>query len=144
MPSVTVSRSGLNVTTSIWVSMAAITALRFSSPAHFRSSSRSSVLFTTPMSATIPNVTILEYFLRTSQYVKSVDVWNKLAGAGSGGVDRMVAYRRDPDALELIIPQEFEQFAPQQEGLEWQVPCHARCAGVVSYYPLSIAYGDGI
>jgi hypothetical protein len=102
------------------------------------------LIATTPMSATIPNVTILEYFLRTSQYVKNVDVWNKLVAAGAGGLDRMICYRRDPEAVELIIPQEFEQFPPQQEGLAWEVPCHARCAGVVSYYPLSISYGDGI
>lgn len=102
------------------------------------------LIATVPMSATIPNVTILEYFLRVSQYVKNVDVWQKLAGAGTAGADRMVAYRRDPEAVELIVPQEFEQFPPQQEGLEWEVSCHARCAGVVSYYPLSISYGDGI
>lgn len=102
------------------------------------------LIATTPMSATIPDTTILEYFLRTSQYVKNVDVWNKLDGAGAGGADRMICYRRDPDAVELIVPQEFEQFPAQQENLEWTVPCHARCAGVVSYYPLSISYGDGI
>lgn len=102
------------------------------------------LIATTPMSATIPNVTILEYFLRTSQYVKMVDVWNKLDGAGTASSDRMVCYRRDPEALEMIVPQEFEQFPPEQEGLEWTVACHARCAGVVAYYPLSIAYGDGI
>ena len=95
-------------------------------------------------SATFPGVTILEYFLRTSQYVKQVDVWDKLVGVGSGGTDRMVCYRRDPEALELIVPQEFEQFPPEREGLEWEVACHARCAGVVAYYPLSISVGDGI
>jgi hypothetical protein len=99
---------------------------------------------TLPMSVSIPTVTVLEYFLTTSQYVKNVDVWNKLAGAGAASADRLVAYRRDPEALELIVPQEFEQFAAQQEGLSWTVPCHARCAGVVAYYPLAISYGDGI
>lgn len=102
------------------------------------------LIATVPMSASIPTVTILEYFLRTSQYVKNVDVWNKLKGAASDGGDMMVCYRRDPDALELIIPQEFEQFPPQQENLEWVVPCHARCAGVVAYYPLSISTGSDI
>lgn len=102
------------------------------------------LIATTPMSATIPDTTILEYFLRTSQYVKYVDVWDKLDGAGAGGTDRMICYRRDPEAVELIVPQEFEQFPPQQRNLEWVVPCHARCAGVVAYYPLSISYGDGI
>lgn len=102
------------------------------------------LIATTPMSATIPNVTILEYFLRTSQYVKNVDVWNKLVGVGAATADRMICYRRDPEAVELIVPQEFEQFPPEQEGLEWTVSCHARCAGVVAYYPLSISYGDGI
>lgn len=56
----------------------------------------------------------------------------------------MVCYRRSPDALEAIVPQEFEQFPAQERGLEFVVPCHAKCGGVVLYYPLSMAYGDGI
>lgn len=90
------------------------------------------------------DVTILKYFLGTSPHVKNVDQWYPLATAGATSNRRMVAYRKDPDALQWLIPQEFEQFAPQQKNLEIVTPCHARTGGVVVYYPLSISYGDGI
>lgn len=90
------------------------------------------------------DTTILKFFLANNPYIKMAAPWHALAGAGSGATDRMVCYRRDPDALQLIIPQEFEQFPPQTKGLEVVTPCHARCGGVVVYYPLSMSYGDGI
>lgn len=90
------------------------------------------------------NVTILQYFLTASPYVKQVAPWSALKAAGAGATDRMICYRRDPDVLQLVIPQEFEQLAPQQQMLEIVTPCHARCGGVVVYYPLAISTGDGI
>jgi hypothetical protein len=56
----------------------------------------------------------------------------------------MVCYRKDPNVLELIVPQEFEQFPPQERNLEVVINCHMRCGGVVCYYPLAISFGDGI
>jgi hypothetical protein len=90
------------------------------------------------------NVTILEMFLKNNPWVSEVEPWYACKGAGSGSTDRMVCYKRDPDHIMLVIPQEFEQFPPQVKGMEFVVPCHARCAGVQVPYPLSIAYGDGI
>jgi hypothetical protein len=90
------------------------------------------------------DTTILQFFLRNSPYIKAVEPWEKLAGAGSGATDRMMAYRRDPDALMLVIPQEFEQFPPDQEGLNSVIACHARIAGVQCFYPLSVIYADGV
>jgi hypothetical protein len=88
--------------------------------------------------------TILSHFLKTNPYIKTVAPWYELAAAGAGGTDRMVCYKKDPKNIELIIPQEFEQFPPQMKNLEVVIPCHARCGGVVAYYPLSVSYGDGI
>lgn len=90
------------------------------------------------------DVTILKFFLGSNPYIKNIFPWQALDTAGSGSTTRMVAYRRDPDALQLVIPQEFEQLAPQQENLTTVIPCHARIGGVILYYPLSMAYGDGI
>lgn len=56
----------------------------------------------------------------------------------------MVLYRRDPRKVMLSIPQEFEQWPPQREGMENVVYCHARTAGIITPYPLSIAVIDGI
>lgn len=70
--------------------------------------------------------------------------WYACDTAGALGVKRMVAYKRDPESLELILPVAFEQFPPEKNGLEYETICHARAGGVVAYYPLSINYGDGI
>lgn len=98
---------------------------------------------TTRIDAT-SEVTILKYFLANDPYIKAVEPLFEAAAAGAAGKDRMVVYRRDPEHLTLEIPQDFEQLAPEQEGLETVVACHARCGGVICPLPLSFAYGDGI
>jgi len=100
---------------------------------------------TTPMlgANVATELTILEYFKRNQPQIE-VGMWPLLKGQGTGSTDRMIAYNRDPDKFEGIIPQEFEQFPPEQEGLRFNVACHARIGGVVFYYPLSMAVGDGI
>lgn len=90
------------------------------------------------------DTTILEYFLKASPWVKQVLPWHELAGAGTGPTDRMVCYRKDPDALTYVMPVPFEQFAPQEEGMVLKTHVHGRSGGVVVTYPLSISYGDGI
>lgn len=87
--------------------------------------------------------TILEAFLSKSPFIKQVLSWNKLAAAGAGGTDRMIAYKKDPEKLELQIPSDFEQLDVEQRGLEFITACHQRHGGVIIYYPLSVAYADG-
>lgn len=97
----------------------------------------------TPRSST-SDTTIAEYVMKNNPYLEEIIPWNRLDGAGASGTDRMVAYRNDPDALQLIIPEEFRQLPPQERNLETIVNCIARIGGVIVYYPLSISYGDGI
>lgn len=87
--------------------------------------------------------TILNFFLATNPYVRTVSPWWRLETAGTGGIRKAIAYRRDPEALQLLVPQEFEMFAPETRGLEMLTACHMRCGGVVAYYPLSICYAEG-
>ncbi len=88
--------------------------------------------------------TVLEFFLRTSPYIKSVIPWFRCKAAGSGATDRMVAYRRDPNKLNLEIPLEFEQNPPEARGLGVEIACEGRIAGVICAFPMSVTYGDGI
>lgn len=89
--------------------------------------------------------TILRVFLETNPYIRNVDQWHKLDTADTAGTGpRIVAYARNPEVMELEIPQEFEQFPPQARNLAFLVPCHARIGGVVIRYPLAIAYMDGV
>jgi len=90
------------------------------------------------------NVTIEKFFLENSPYIDTIAQWYKASGQGVGGVDRAVAYRRDPDALEAVIPLEAEFLPPQPKDFTFKIPAHARTAGVVTYYPMSICYADGI
>jgi hypothetical protein len=87
------------------------------------------------------DVTVLEYFLRTNPYIRNVEPINQLdAGNSSLTTNRMVVYKRDPEKVQLHIPQPLELFPPQQRGLEFIVPAHARVGGVALYYPKSTIY----
>jgi hypothetical protein len=96
-----------------------------------------------PRSST-SDTTILEFFLKNNPWIKNVEVIPEAQGAGAGGTDLCIVYKKDPDKLTLEIPQPFEQFPPQAEGLEFVTACHSRCGGVIIYYPLSICKAEGI
>lgn len=90
------------------------------------------------------NRSILKYFLENNPYIKTVAPINELSGAGAGSTDRMMVYQKDPRILEHQIPQMFEQFEADKKGMEYEVPCHSKTAGVTVYYPTEIGYCDGI
>jgi hypothetical protein len=90
------------------------------------------------------DVTVLRHFLGVSPYIRSVEWSHRLESNAAWTGKRMVCYRKDPMKLEGLIPQEFEQLAPQFNGFAVKTLCHARCGGVVLYFPKSVAYGDGI
>lgn len=87
------------------------------------------------------DVTVLEYFLRTNPFISNIEPINQLDGDKSGlSTNRMVVYKRDPQKVQLHIPQPLELFPPQQRGLEFIVPAHARVGGISLYYPKSVIY----
>ena len=87
------------------------------------------------------DVTVLEYFLRTNPYIRNVEPINQLDADNSVlNTNRMVVYKRDPEKVQLHIPQPLELFPPQQRGLEFIVPAHARVGDVALYYPKSVIY----
>lgn len=93
------------------------------------------------------DTSILSYVVKNSPFLKSVDdviPVNELVGAGTAGVDIMVAYTRNPEKLQLEIPGELQFLAPQEQGLELVVPGWSSIGGVNVYYPLSAAIGEDI
>jgi len=93
--------------------------------------------------STNSDTTILEFFMKNNPWIKNFEVVPEAQGAGAAGVDLCMVYKKDPDKLTLEIPQPFEQFPPDIEGLEFVTACHSRCGGVIIYYPLSIAKAEG-
>lgn len=90
------------------------------------------------------DTTILEFFLRNNAHISRVIPWYKLKGAGTAGVDVMFAYRNDATAIQLVIPQEYETFPPQQKNLAFSIPSHGRTGGLRIRYPLSVSIKEGI
>lgn len=101
------------------------------------------LIASTPRSS-ISDTTILTFLKGVHPGVTFSWLPFELKGTGTGSSDQMVCYRRDPDKLTMEIPQEYEQFDPQLEGMEYEVPVHERFGGVIIYYPLSISKTYGI
>lgn len=104
---------------------------------------------TTPRSAT-SDTTILQFLQNSHPGVEFM--WaNELDSAqlAANGVTRftgdvMMAYRRDPEVVQLKMPVLFETLPVQEKGLEYEIPCHSRIGGVVVRYPLAAVFRDGI
>lgn len=113
-----------------------------------------SVVFPTPIYAFLRNLprsvqydsngqSLLEYVVKTCGF-KDWAYWNRADKANAAGnAGRIAVYKRDPDVLRLVMPQEFEQFAPQPRNLSMVITCHARSGAVEVTRPLKMAYMDG-
>lgn len=69
----------------------------------------------------------------TNPYAKETD-----------GQGVMLLLKNDSRKLTLENPLPFMQYPVQTEGLEMVVPCEARTAGVLIYYPMSLLIGVGV
>jgi len=104
------------------------------------------LIATTPRSST-SDTSILKWFVDNSPFINSMnDVMaiNELEGAGTGGVDIMIAYDANPEKLQLEIPYELQYLPVQEQGLEMVVPGLCSIGGLNIYYPLSINIVEGI
>ena len=106
------------------------------------------LIATTPRS-TVSDTTILDFILKSNPWVREVvPVYNLKdaapVSASYDSEDAMILYDRSPEKLTLEIPQDVEFLPPQEKALAFEVPVHARTAGVIIYYPKSVAQGNGI
>jgi hypothetical protein len=88
--------------------------------------------------------TVMSYFLKTNRYITRIDWLTELKDAGGTGVDHMMVYVNDPMHLTLEIPLMFEQYEADKKAMAYEIPCYAKTAGVIIYYPASVAAGSGI
>lgn len=89
------------------------------------------------------DVTVLRHF-QANHPDLAIEPWHALDAAQNSEWTgrRIICYRKAPDVLEYLAPIEFEQFAPQMDGLETITMCHARVGGCIVYLPKAINYGD--
>lgn len=101
------------------------------------------VVMTTPYGSN-RDKTIMGFLRDNYPQITRIEWVSELATAGASGASRVVAYSRDPNKVEVQIPLRLEQLPPQQKGMEFEVICHQRTAGVAIYYPMSVTYCDGL
>ena len=94
--------------------------------------------------ATVSDTTVLEFMRRSFPNLTAIEPWHRLDGAGAGGVDRAVLYRRASDVLTQEIPNDFEQLPVQEQGVEFIVNAMAATAGTAIYYPVAVRFLDGL
>lgn len=87
--------------------------------------------------------TLLAWLRANFPQITRWDWANELETAGTGGTKQIIGFKRDLDHLDFQLPVAYEQFPPQQKGLEYEVICHARAGGVIVYKPQSVVWSQG-
>lgn len=98
--------------------------------------------------------TVKNFLLENSPYIKdivsaaeldadSVDT-NPYAKNTAGGKGVAFLFTKDKRKLSLENPMPYNQYPVQVKGLETVVPCEARTAGVIVYYPMSAIIAVGV
>ena len=91
------------------------------------------------------DVSILQHFQGKRPTVQVIPWYRAEAAPASEWTGkRAMAYKRDPDKLDRLLPVEFEQLTPDVTALMTTTVCHARIGGINNYLPKSIIYMDGI
>lgn len=101
------------------------------------------LLQTTPVAYQYQNTMLYNWLLQACPWLKAIEFWPYLDTAGSGGAERIMAYKKDPECLQLVIPQDFEQMPPEVENMAFKVACHMRTGGLQIRRPKTVCYMDG-
>lgn len=99
------------------------------------------------------STTVLQFILDHAPYLKKVvssaeldadSVDTNPYAADTDGQGVAFLFKNDPRKLSLENPMPFMQYPLQVRNLETTIPCEARTAGVIVYYPLSALIAVGV
>lgn len=94
------------------------------------------------------DTTILAFLKKNSPYIKNYvsmpELQQEATDVNDTGMDIMFLYTKDAEKFSLEIPLPFLQHPAQIKNLETEIPCEQRTAGLVIYYPLSMALAYGV
>lgn len=98
-------------------------------------------------------MTVKKFILENAPYLKDIvpapelnanAVGTNPYAAASGGQGVAFLFHNDIEKMSLENPMAFYQYPLQAKNLEVVVPCEARTAGVIFYYPLSALIAVGV
>ena len=91
--------------------------------------------------------TVLSFVKEHAPYLKNFESMAELQDTATdintSGKNVAFMYTKDAEKFSLEMPLPFYQYPLQVQKLETEIPCEARTAGLIIYYPLSmlLAYG---
>lgn len=92
--------------------------------------------------------TVKKFLMENAPYLKKIISCSELNGGNADtnpyGENVALLYTNSADKFSLEIPMGFFQYPLQNRNLEVVVPCEARVAGIILYYPLSALIAVGI
>lgn len=86
--------------------------------------------------------TLASFLLREVRGVRSITHAARLNGAGASGKDRLLAFPRDPEVLDALVPIRFSQTAPQLNGMVFTTYCEGKYGGIRVRHPKAIRRVD--
>ena len=100
-------------------------------------------------------MSVLNYLLENSPYIKNIvsaaelnadaTETNPYASANTAEAQGVAfLFKNDKNKLSLENPMAYKQYTAQPRNLETVVPCEARTAGVIVYYPMSCLIAVGV
>lgn len=99
------------------------------------------------------STTVLAFIKEHAPYIKKVvsaaeldadSIGTNPYAAAEGGQGVAFLFKNDIRKMSLENPMPFYQYPLQVQGLETVIPCEARTAGVIFYYPLSALIAVGV
>ena len=98
----------------------------------------------------IPNTgyTVRKFLMENAPYLKNIVSCAELEAGNTDmnpyGQNTALLYTNSKEKFSLEIPMAFYQYPLQNRNLEIIIPCEARVAGIILYYPLSALIAVGV
>lgn len=90
------------------------------------------------------NAPYLKQIVPASELQADTPETNPYGAADGTGKNVALLFKKDARKLTIENPMPFYQYPVQPKGLEVIIPCEARTAGVIIYYPLSLLIAVGV
>lgn len=94
------------------------------------------ILKTKYQSSTYKDDTIKTFLERTMGI--AIEHWAELDGSG-----KVIAYKKDPEAIRAVVPLAFEQLAPEIKTFNFVINCRGKCGGLMIVHPKACAVMNG-
>lgn len=87
---------------------------------------------------------IKTFFLKNQQFIKEFSTTYRSESVSGVTGKRAVVYQNDPECVEVVIPQPFEQMPPNAMHMTVSTICHMRTGGVALHKDKGVIYVDEI